>query len=377
MEKSLEPVDVYLSTGHGRTQGVGFIWSPRDAFRVRNEMRLLGDFVGTLPKHSAQNQYLSLPLVLGYEELMFGMDRGLFRVLSDSSTTDYVRRTSESATVAAHAFYSARDSECNRQAAIATEQREIERRKRLAKEQRRRQRASGAQSTAMQDAAKSRKRRRNENAADQGEDVVERPAKVQHTESRNTIFGFVSSAFRSILSSLFSYRVPTLTSPPDANAAPEADDDDKAASRREAQLRQKAYTQARASAIVITPTEARPGERTRATTVERINPPQGVSPRRLRHRAIVFRDLYARGYYMSCGAKFGADFLAYAGEPLLFHAALAVIVMGPNDAISPHDVVALGRLGDSTKKRTVLAHIDEERGNAVRYIGVQWEESLP
>jgi len=82
---------------------------------------------------------------------------------------------------------------------------------------------------------------------------------------------------------------------------------------------------------------------------------------------------------MSCGAKFGADFLAYAGDPQLFHAALAIVVRDADDEVSPHDIVALGRLGDSTKKRTVLAYVETlpTGKEVVDYLGLQWEETLP
>ena len=102
-----------------------------------------------------------------------------------------------------------------------------------------------------------------------------------------------------------------------------------------------------------------------------------MTAERRKRRRRVFDHLRDKGYVMSCGAKFGADFLAYAGDPQLFHADLAVVVVDGHEAIGARDIVALGRLGDSTRKRTVLAWIDDSKKNLVHYVGVQWEETLP
>ena len=41
-------------------------------------------------------------------------------------------------------------------------------------------------------------------------------------------------------------------------------------------------------------------------------------------RLLTFRELRKRGFYVTSGDKFGADFLAYPGDPLLFHAKFVV-----------------------------------------------------
>jgi tRNA splicing endonuclease len=403
------PVDVYLTGGAGTSRGAGYIWTAEDAFRVRNEFRLLGDFVGTLPKHCAQNQYLALPLVLCYEELAFGVACGFFRLLSDSPASDYVAKNPEHAAAASVAFYVARDADFTRQATIACDQQDAERAKQMSKNAAnaaKRPRSSGnpgrlspscavASTTAAAPTtngsdkrAQSNKRCRSNSFADADADADQagladtpRRRKMRKTGGGG-MFARISTSFLAAL-----HRVmPALVADPHA-PTPEDVAADKAAAElanaasaeRIAALRERSFAQARASAVTITPTEARPGERCRATLAVEIPVPNGMSRQRLALRGAVFRDLYHKGYYMSCGAKFGADFLAYAGEPLLYHAALAVIVMHADDPVSAHDVVALGRLGDSTKKRTVLAYVNGDifDSNNVGYIGIQWEESLP
>lgn len=146
----------------------------------------------------------------------------------------------------------------------------------------------------------------------------------------------------------------------------------------------QAHHQARQASLVITATAAREDEEGERP-LEHVTVPSGMCQRRAQARQAVFDDLHARGYYLTCGAKFGTDFLAYAADPQVVHAALAVVVMDGDEDISARDVVAWGRLGDAVRKRTVLAWTEESRegkaghGEAVRveYVGVQWDETLP
>jgi tRNA-intron lyase len=205
---------------------------------------------------------------------------------------------------------------------------------------------------------------------------AERPVKIRKTDE-NGMFGVIASFVLGLFQRLLPSRVPDVPCPSADDRLPDDEDEvvnEAAEAVRRQALRDRAFLQARSTAVAITATDARPGERERSTMALRVHAPRGISSERLAMRAAVFRDLYHKGYYMSCGAKFGADFLAYAGEPLLYHAALAVIVVDADDPVSPHDLVALGRLGDSTKKRTVLAYVDDEK---IGYVGVQWEETLP
>ena len=41
-------------------------------------------------------------------------------------------------------------------------------------------------------------------------------------------------------------------------------------------------------------------------------------------RLLTWQELWKRGFYVTSGDKFGADFLAYPGDPLLFHAKFVV-----------------------------------------------------
>lgn len=343
-----EPILIHLSGD--RAGHAAYIFSHDDAFRCRRALRILGDFVGTLPKHTAQNQYLSLPLALSYDEALFGLSRGLFKVVN-ALPDDFAAPDKGTVT----AFWEERRSEEQRQAEEALRQQEAERERRSRK---------GV-------------KRPRENDADAGSLDGTAEGEPEEPPRKAARVSMLRRAVRSIRTALH-VLVPGLGPPPPLAALPplpNPEDDGNEEAVRKTALEARLRQQARATTLVVTSTLARPDEvldsPPRATTLPQ---PTGVSSERLADRAAVFADLHDKGYYLSCGAKFGSDFLAYAGDPQLFHAALAVVVVAAEEQVSPLDVVALGRLGDSTKKRTVLAYIDEQQ---VQYIGVQWEETLP
>ena len=51
-----------------------------------------------------------------------------------------------------------------------------------------------------------------------------------------------------------------------------------------------------------------------------------ASPMYRNPRHIVFYDLHQQGYTLTSGLKFGCDYLAYPGDPMIFHAQFMVCV---------------------------------------------------
>jgi tRNA-splicing endonuclease subunit Sen34 len=85
----------------------------------------------------------------------------------------------------------------------------------------------------------------------------------------------------------------------------------------------------------------------------------------------IYRDLWEKGYYITTGHKFGADFLVYLGDPIAYHAIFVVhCVHDPNKAIHSTEIVAFGRLATAVKKRAVLASLNSEK--QVSYITINW-----
>mmetsp|Transcript_9611 Transcript_9611/g.19641 ORF Transcript_9611/g.19641 Transcript_9611/m.19641 type:complete len:287 (-) Transcript_9611:570-1430(-) len=118
-------------------------------------------------------------------------------------------------------------------------------------------------------------------------------------------------------------------------------------------------------------TQALPRElkRRRKEVLPEVRPPLSDS------RVAVFSDLWERGYFITSGIKFGVDFLAYAGDPSLFHAALMVVVKTDSDVVMMmEELVSLERLSKSTKKRACVAYCGGS--GHVAYLGFQWHKRL-
>ena len=92
-------------------------------------------------------------------------------------------------------------------------------------------------------------------------------------------------------------------------------------------------------------------------------PPDFVQAYRRLHpaRVATFRVLWETGHSMVDGLKFGADFLAYAGDPTRTHADLMVTVVPDHNrtpAVECLDATALSTLAAKTRKSIVLASLD-------------------
>lgn len=86
-------------------------------------------------------------------------------------------------------------------------------------------------------------------------------------------------------------------------------------------------------------------------------------------RFIIFKDLWERGFYLSDGLNFGGDFLAYIGDPNLHHAALIVKCFEDEEKLEVNDLIGLGRLGNTVKKKMVFASV---RDGVIKYLTFGW-----
>lgn len=400
------PVYQIRRTGQHGTQYA--IWDAEQALHLRKSCGILGDFVGTLPKHLSQNQFLTLPLFLSNEEVTYGTDKGTIHVVSDNPN-DYPKPSTQ----AAETFRKERDDDINRQIEeVVVKQRE-ERQRRAATATRKRKFSEIAPPDNQ------RQVNGNRNAPVNGKTSLGNGMQHNETEDEGNArkmqrTGFLSSVSRSVQAVVHSIVAfnSLLHQQDDDDEITEAEsrqnlennqdededeyeyeygdeyegeDKDMDEHQKEARQRvldEKARHQAHLSSLVITATSARDDEVGERKRIDIVPCPPGMTSERRKRRRQVFENLLEKGYVISCGAKFGADFLAYAGDPQLFHAALAVVVVDGKEAIGARDIVALGRLGDSTRKRTVLAWVNEKvdgvkKKGTVEYVGVQWEETLP
>ncbi len=89
-------------------------------------------------------------------------------------------------------------------------------------------------------------------------------------------------------------------------------------------------------------------------------------------RYCVFKDIRNRGYIIKTALKFGADFRVYDRgiKPGEDHAKWIVFPVHEGNTLTWHEFSAKNRVAHSTKKRLLLAVVDDE--NDVTYYEVRW-----
>merc|ERR1712224_565358 len=75
--------------------------------------------------------------------------------------------------------------------------------------------------------------------------------------------------------------------------------------------------------------------------------------------AVVY-DLHSVGYWTTEGTKFGGEFVAYPGDPNLFHAKFVIRVFCKNQCLLPCIFAAHVRCSHTTRKQLVLASVNEK-----------------
>ena len=89
-------------------------------------------------------------------------------------------------------------------------------------------------------------------------------------------------------------------------------------------------------------------------------------------RYCVFRDMRQRGYIVKTALKFGADFRVYdrGVKPGEDHAKWIVYPVHETEYMTMHGFAAKNRVAHSTKKRLLLAIVDEE--NDCIFYEIRW-----
>ncbi len=94
--------------------------------------------------------------------------------------------------------------------------------------------------------------------------------------------------------------------------------------------------------------------------------------KRIQIKYPVFKDLRERGYIVKTALKFGADFRVYdkGAKPGKKHAKWIVFVDHESRKLTWHEFSAKNRVAHSTKKKLLLAIVDEE--SDISYYEVVW-----
>lgn len=90
-------------------------------------------------------------------------------------------------------------------------------------------------------------------------------------------------------------------------------------------------------------------------------------------RYAVFKDLRNRGYIVKTALKFGADFRVYdrGVKPGEDHAKWIIYPVHESETLTWYEFAAKNRVAHSTKKRLLMAIVDDE--NDVTYYEIAWK----
>ncbi len=86
---------------------------------------------------------------------------------------------------------------------------------------------------------------------------------------------------------------------------------------------------------------------------------------------LVYKDLKEKGYIVTPGIKFGADFAVYEHGPGIDHAPFIISVKEKKEAMGPFEIVRAGRLATTVRKQFIIAIPDSER-EKVDYLIFKW-----
>lgn len=86
-------------------------------------------------------------------------------------------------------------------------------------------------------------------------------------------------------------------------------------------------------------------------------------------RLRVFHDLWTRGYFVSFGSKFSADFLIYDDAPSRAHATALVIVKAHDAPFDAVDIVSHCRVAKMVRKQVFFAS-QQPRDSVITYIAI-------
>merc|ERR1712187_918184 len=79
-----------------------------------------------------------------------------------------------------------------------------------------------------------------------------------------------------------------------------------------------------------------------------------------RIRCSIVEDLKKLGYLVTDGTKFGGEYVAYPGDPKLYHAQFVIRTLYTEQSITPCFLTAQTRVSAATRKHLVLASVQEK-----------------
>jgi tRNA-intron endonuclease len=86
---------------------------------------------------------------------------------------------------------------------------------------------------------------------------------------------------------------------------------------------------------------------------------------------MVYKDLRDKGYVVTPGIKFGADFAVYEHGPGIDHAPFIISVRDKKDLMGPFEIVRAGRLATTVRKQFIIA-ASSVKSKKIEYLMFKW-----
>jgi len=93
--------------------------------------------------------------------------------------------------------------------------------------------------------------------------------------------------------------------------------------------------------------------------------------RRFKLAYLVYKDMREKGYVVTPGIKFGADFAVYEHGPGIDHAPFLISVKTAEETLGTFEIVRAGRLATTVRKQFIIA-VPDSRKKKVNYLIFKW-----
>lgn len=310
---------------------IATVWNKLDVIRLKQELRIPGNLIGSLPRKPWQNQVMSLPLLLSPEEVSLLIEKG-FAVLKRSEMV-----TDPPKPEVVESFKNLREKSHYDQISAFVEEREKKRKM-------------------FKNEAKVKQSTDSDVCTDKMEKgVAEMPLKKE--ESSDTLQEEVQ------LSSLSS----------EGGASEKEEDLIKGSNDPKTRVTDSDLQYYSKSTWIHIPTclddESKLSQSVSCETEETAWDFPSTFDEKCKYA--VYCDLWNKGYHITNGSKFGSDYLVYPGEPSSYHSHYIIVVMPSSKQCNCHQLIAYGRLGNAVKK-TVAFAIVNELDFSVKYQSISW-----
>lgn len=344
--------------------GKVFVWNPDDAFKIRSKYRMVGSLIGSLPRKPKQNHCFSLPLLLSQAEATLLMNKGLARMFdmpknmpapSNEEVETFNELRCDSVAKQIELFERGREEKQMELAEIIEEGR---RRKRKLKEKdekiitlvKKKKNEESNNDTAEQCKVKEERECNQLDAEfNVDNDMKNKEETVGRTEG-------IEANLETPLNEKTERKSESKRKPDILKVSTNLD-----ISHEETKALSDLGT------LVHIPT-IMPSQRLQSCTAVHWTYPQ-TETEKLHYR--VFLDLWEKGYYLTSGAKFGGDLLAYPGDPMRYHSFYIVIIIPWGKKITPFEMISAGRLGATVKKTALFCSVSDET-DEVMYTSIKW-----